>query len=53
MEILVLVQSLKSSILFSTSSQLDGTLWGVVSAAVEQSRLEASMDAQGDLKYGS
>ena len=36
MEIPVLVQSLKSSILSSTSFQMDKTVCGVVSAAVEQ-----------------
>ena len=39
MEIPVLVRSLKSSILSSTSLQMDKTFWGVVRAAVEQSRL--------------
>ena len=52
MEIPVLVRSLKSSILSSTNSQLDDTFWGVVSAAVEQSRSEANMVAQGDGKFG-
>ena len=52
MEIPVLVQSLKSSILSSTSSQLDNTFLGVVSAAVEQSRSNANMVAQGDGKFG-
>ena len=37
MEIPVLVRWLKSSILVSTSLQMDKTFWGVVSAAVEQS----------------
>ena len=36
MEIPVLVQSLKSSILSSTSFQMGKTFWGVASAAVEQ-----------------
>ena len=36
MEIPILVRSLKSSILSSTSFQMDKTFWGVVSAAVEQ-----------------
>ena len=50
---LVLVQSLKSSILSSTSSQLDDTFWGVGSAAVVvQSRRKANMVAQGDGKFG-
>ena len=40
-EILVLVQSLKSSILSSTSFQMDQTFSGVVSAAVEQLALGA------------
>ena len=52
MEIPVLVRSLKSSILRSTSLQRDKTFWGVVSAAVEQSRREANMVAQGDGKFG-
>ena len=48
----VLVWSLKSSISSSTSFQMDKTVWGVVSAAVEQSRRKASMVAQGDGKFG-
>ena len=52
MEIPVLVRSLKSSILSSTSFQMDKTVWGVVSAAVEQSRRKANMVAQGDDKFG-
>ena len=52
MEIPVLVRSLKSSILSSTSFQIDKTVWGVVSAAVEQSRRKANMVAQGDGKFG-
>ena len=52
MEIPVLVRSLKSSILSSTSFQMDKTVWRVVSAAVEQSRRKASMVAQGDGKFG-
>ena len=52
MEIPVLVRSLKSSILSSTSFQMDKTFWGVVSAAVEQSRHKANMVAQGDGKFG-
>ena len=52
MEIPVLVRSLKSSILSSTSFQMDKTVWGVVSAAVEQSRRKANMVAQGDGKFG-
>ena len=51
MEMLVLVLSLKSSILSSTSFQMGKTFWGVVSAAVEQSRRKASMVAQGDGKF--
>ena len=51
MEIPVLVRSLKSSILSSTSFQMDKTVWGVVSAAVEQSRCKANMVAQGDGKF--
>ena len=53
MEIPVLVQSLKSSSIFSsTSFQRDKTFWGVVSAAVEQSRRKANMVPQGDRKFG-
>ena len=52
MEIPVLVRSLKSSILSSTNLQRDKTFWGVVSAAVEQSRRKANMIAQGDGKFG-
>ena len=52
MEIPVLVWSLKSSILSSTSLQMNKTFWGVVSAAVEQSRRKANMVAQGDGKFG-
>ena len=52
MEIPVLVRSLKSSILSSSSSQLNETFWGVVSAAVEQSRRHANTVAQGDGKFG-
>ena len=51
MEIPVLVRSLKSSILSSTSLQMGKTFWGVVSAAVEQSRRKANMVAQGDGKF--
>ena len=51
MEIPVLVQSLKSSILSSTSFQMGKIFWGVVSAAVEQSRHKANMVAQGDGKF--
>ena len=50
MKIPVLVRSLKSSILSSTSGKK--TFWGVVSAAVEQSRRKANMVAQGDRKFG-
>ena len=35
-----------------TSFQMDKTVWGVVSAAVEQSRRKANMVAQGDGKFG-
>ena len=49
----VLEQSLKSSILSSTSFQRGKTFWGVVSAAVEQSRRQANMVAQGDGKFDS
>ena len=52
MEIPVVVRSLKSSILSSTSFQMGKTFWGVVSAAVEQSRHKANMVAQGDGKFG-
>ena len=48
----VLVRSLKSSILSSSSSQLDNTFWGLASASLEQSRREANMVAQGDGKFG-
>ena len=52
METPVLVRSLKSSILSSTSFQMGKTFWGVVSAAVEQSRRKANMVSQGDGKFG-
>ena len=52
MEIPALVRTLKSSILSSTSFQMGKTFWGVVSAAVEQSRRKADMVAQGDGKFG-
>ena len=52
MEIPVLVRSLKSSILSSTSLQMDKTFGGVVSAAVEQSRRKANKVAWEDRKYG-
>ena len=52
MEIPVLIRSLKSCILSSTSLQMDNTFWEVVSAAVEQSRRNANMVAQGDGKFG-
>ena len=52
MEIPVLVQSPKSSILSSTSFQMGKTFWGVESAAVEQSRRKANIVAQGDGKFG-
>ena len=52
MEIPVLVHSLKSSILSSASFQMGKTFWGVVNAAVEQSRSKANMVAQGDGKFG-
>ena len=52
MEIPVLIRSLKSSILSSTTFQMGNTFWGVVSAAVEQSRRQANMVAQGDGKFG-
>ena len=50
--ILVLVRSLKSRILSSTSFQMGKTFWGLVSAAVEQSRRKANMVAQGNGKFG-
>ena len=40
-----------SSILSSTSFLMGKTFWGVVSAAVEQSRRKANMVAQGDGKF--
>ena len=52
MEIPVLLWSLKSSILGSTSFQMNKTFWGVVSASVEQSRRKANMVAQEDGKFG-
>ena len=52
MEIPVFVRPLKSKILSSTSFQMGKTFWGVVSAAVEQSRRRANMVAQGDGKIG-
>ena len=60
-EIPFLLLSLKSSILRSTSFQIDETYWGEVSAAVEQSWRKAntvwyldfmSHFAQGDGKFG-
>ena len=51
-EMPVLIRSLKSSILSSTSFQMDKTFWGVVSAVVEQSRRKPNMVAQGDGKLG-
>ena len=52
METPVIVQSLKSSILSSTSLQMDETFLGVVSAAVEQSSCRANTIARGDWKFG-
>lgn len=52
MVILLLVRSLKSSILSSTSFQLDDTFWEFVSAAAERSRWEANMVALGQGKFG-
>ena len=52
MEKPVLVRSPKSSTLSSTRLQMGKTFWGVVSAAVEQSRAKANMVAQGDGKFG-
>ena len=50
----VLLCSPKSSILSSTSFQLDKTFWGVGSVAVgiEQSGRKDNMVAQGDGKFG-
>ena len=50
-EIPGLLPSPKSSILSSTSSQLEDTFWEVVSAAVEQSRQKTNMVAQEDGKF--
>ena len=52
MEIPAPVRLLKSSILSSTSFQMDNTFWGVGSAAVEQSRRKDNMVAQGDGNFG-
>ena len=52
MEIPVLVRSLKSSILSSINFHMSKTVWGVGSAAVEQSRRKVNMVAQGDGKFG-
>ena len=52
MEIPVLTLSLKLSFSSSTSFHLDKTLWGVLSAGVEQSRRKAKMVTQGDGKIG-
>ena len=52
MEIPVPVQSLKSSIMSSTSFQVGKTFRGVVSAAVEQYSRKARMVVQGDGKFG-
>ena len=51
-EIPVLIRSLKSNILSSISFQMGKTFWGVVSAALEQSRRKANIFAQGDGKFG-
>ena len=45
MKIPVLMKSLKSSILSSTSFQLDNIFWGVGRATVEQLRCKASVVA--------
>ena len=45
MEISALIRSLKSSILSSTSFQMDKSFWGVGIAAVEQSSRKANMIA--------
>ena len=53
MEIPVLVRSLKSTILSSTSSQMNKTVWEVLSAASsKQSRHKANVVAKGDGKIG-
>ena len=53
MGIPALVQSLKLSVLSSTSFQMSKTFQGVMSAAVEESWRRASMIAhQGDWKFG-
>ena len=52
MEIPVLVRSMKTIVLSSTSFQMDKTFWGVVRAAVGQSRLKANMVAQRDGNFG-
>ena len=52
MEIPVLVRSLKSNIVSSTSFQMGKAFWGVLSAAVEQSKRRANMVAQGNGKFG-
>ena len=51
-EIPVLVRSPKSSILSSTSFQMNKAFWRGVSTAVEQSGREANMVAKGDGKFG-
>ena len=52
MEIPVIVQSVKSSTLSSTNLQMGKAFWGVLSAAVEQSKRRANMVAQGNGKFG-
>ena len=52
MKISIILRLLKSSILSSTSFQMDINFWGVVSAAVVQSRHIAKKVAQGDRKFG-
>ena len=52
MDIPVLVQSLKSSILSLNRSQLDNTFWGVGSAAVKQLRCKTNIVAWGHGKFG-
>ena len=52
MDLPILAWSLKTSIVSLTSSRMDDTFWGVVRAAVVQSRREANMVAQGDGKSG-
>ena len=53
-QIQVPVRSLKSSIFSSTSFQMDKAFWGAVTAAVEQSKCNTNMVAQGHIfPFGS